>query len=78
MSAADWVRNTTDSSPMDSSPPRYSSTSYFTVGRYLYSSELFSDMLKVLGEKKGTSSREGIIICSMAESTSLMRRSGVV
>ena len=44
MSAADCVRNITESWPMDSSCQRYSSTSYFTVGRYLYSSELFSDM----------------------------------
>ena len=36
------------------------------------------DMLLLLGEKKGTNSREGLISRSIAEKTSLMRRSGVV
>ena len=78
MSPADWVRKATVSSPMDSPPPRLSSTSYFTVGRYLYSRELFRDMLMLLGAKNGTSSREGLMSCSMAEKMSLIRRSGVV
>ena len=72
------MRNTTDSWPIVSPPPRVSSTSYLTVGRYLYSSELLSDIEKLFGAKKGTSSREGCISASIADSTSLMRRSGVV
>ena len=49
--------------------PRVSSTSYLTVGRYLYSSELLSDIELAFGAKKGTSSREGAISAEIAERT---------
>ena len=77
MSAADCVRKMTVSSPRQSLSPRYSSTSYLTVGRYLYSSEDLSDMVIALGETNGTSSLDGVISCSIAEKMSFILRSGV-
>ena len=78
MSASDCVRKSTVSSPMEFSSPPCSSSSYLTVGRYLYCRELLSDIVLLFGEKNGTSSREGLMSCSSAEKMSLMRRSGVV
>ena len=78
ISAALCVRNTTLSSPSGPSVERKSCTSYFTVGRYLYSRLDFSDMVSARGEKNGTSSRLGASICSTAWKMSFMRRSGVV
>ena len=78
MSAADCVLNTTLSSPSEPSPERKSCTSYFTVGRYLYSRLDLSDIVSAFGAKKGTSSREGASICSTARNMSFILRSGVV
>jgi hypothetical protein len=44
----------------------------------LYASELFRDIENVFGAKKGTSSREDPMSCSIAVKTSLTRFSGVV
>ena len=50
-------------------------TSDKKTGSYI---EITRHMLKEFGEKNGTRSLLGVISCSIAESTSLMRRSGVV
>ena len=57
--------------------PLLRSTSYLTVGRYLYDRLDLSDIVDEPGAKNGTSSRVGVINSSMASKISFQRRSGV-
>ena len=77
ISAADCVRKTMFSEPIVWPSPLLRSTSYLTVGRYLYDRLDLSDIVDEPGAKNGTNSRVGVISSSMASKISFQRRSGV-